>query len=97
LSDKPTEDVKKKLLGTVLILLAGIDQELNPGCDDLRRVGRNIGWCTKPQCMCVDRRSLGLESKQIPPEEVRRLAAGLYLPCVILLYQNLTAMVQGLS
>ena len=37
---------------TVLILLARIDQELIPGCDDLRRVRRNVTWCMKPQNVC---------------------------------------------
>lgn len=80
----------------MLILLARIDQEINPGCDDLRRVLRNVAWCMRPQNVCEDS-SLGWDSKQIPPEEVRYLTAVLYLRCVILFCQNLTAMVQNLS
>ena len=56
----------------MLILLARIDQELNPGGDDLRRVLRNVAWCMRPQNVCEDS-SLGWDSKQIPPEEVRFL------------------------
>jgi hypothetical protein len=91
------ETSTERLGETVLILLARIDQELIPGCDNLRRVRSNVTSCMKPQNVCEDKCSPGWDSKQIPPEEVRRRTAGLYLPWIILLCLNLTAMVQGLS
>ena len=91
------ETSTERLGETVLILLARVDQELIPGCDDLRRVRSNVTLCVKPQNVCKDRCSPGWDSKQIPPEEVRRRTGGLYLPWIILLCLNLTAMMQGLS
>ena len=75
----------------MLILLARIDQELNPGGDDLRRVLRNVAWCMRPQNVCEE----GFEADTSRRSQI--LAAVLYLRCIILFCQNLTAMVQNLS